>query len=146
MTGFNSFQSKQYVQKISHLNELGSKFDLDLLGLCQPRIIVWTNLVYPTSPMLHTKSQGHWPSGSGEDSSRVFTIYGRGSHLGNVTRTIWTNFRSRVLRSLRMKFEFNWPSGIRGEDAWKCWLMDGRRSYWYTISSPMNYKACKNAK
>ena len=31
----------------------------------------------------------------------------------------WTNFRSRVLRSLRMKFEFDWPSGFRGEDVWK---------------------------
>ena len=25
------------------------------------------NLVGPTSPMLHTKSQDHWPSGSGEE-------------------------------------------------------------------------------
>ena len=32
--------------------------------------------------MLHTKAQGHWPFGSGEeDSLRVFTIYGRGGHL-----------------------------------------------------------------
>ena len=67
--------------------------------------------------MLHTKSQGHLPSGSGEeDFKRVFTIYGHGGHLGHVTRTIWTNFRSRVLRSLYMKFEFNWPNGFRGED------------------------------
>ena len=36
--------------------------------------------------MLHTKSQGHWPSGSDEeDFERVFTIYGRGGHLGHVT-------------------------------------------------------------
>ena len=33
----------------------------------QLRIIIWTNLVGPTSPMLHTKSQGHLPSGSGEE-------------------------------------------------------------------------------
>ena len=33
----------------------------------QPRIIIWTNLVGPTSQMLHTKSQGHKPTGSGED-------------------------------------------------------------------------------
>ena len=25
-----------------------------------------------------------------------------------------------------MKFEFNWPSGFRGEDVWKCWRTDGR--------------------
>ena len=67
--------------------------------------------------MLHTKSQGHWPSGSGEeDFKRVFTIYGHGGYLGQVTRTISTNFRSRVLRSIHMKFEFNWPSGFKGED------------------------------
>ena len=66
-------------------------------------------------------------------------------HLGHVTRTIWTNFRSRVLRSLHMKFEFNWPSGFRGEDVWKSWRMDWRqtdvrRSHWYTISSPMSLR------
>ena len=37
--------------------------------------------------MLHTKSQGHRPSGSGEDFLRVFTIHGRGGHLGHVTKT-----------------------------------------------------------
>ena len=56
-----------------------------------------------------------------------FTIYGHGGHLGLVTKTIWTNFRFRVLRSLHMKFEFNWPSGFRGEDVWKCWWTDDRR-------------------
>ena len=45
-----------------------------------------------------------------------FTIYGHGSHLGHVTRTILTNFGSPILRSLHMKLEFNWPSGFRGED------------------------------
>ena len=96
--------------------------------------------------MLHTKSQGHRPSGSGEeDFWRVFTIYGRGGHLGHVTRTIWTNFRSPILRSLHMKYEFNWPSSYRWEDVWKCWRTtdgrttnDGGRSHWYTISSPMS--------
>ena len=55
----------------------------------------------------------------------VFTIYGHGGHLGHVTRTIWINFHSPILRSLHMKFEFNWPSGFRGEDVWKCWRTDG---------------------
>ena len=78
--------------------------------------------------MLHTKSQGHRPSGSGEeDFLRFFTIYGRGGHLGHVTKTIWTNFCSPILRSLHMKYEFNWPSSFRGEDVWKCWrTTDGR--------------------
>ena len=39
--------------------------------------------------MLHTKSQGHWLSGSAEeDFKRVFTIYGHDGHLGHVTKTI----------------------------------------------------------
>ena len=38
--------------------------------------------------MLHTKPQGPCPFGSGEDDFwRVFTIYGRGGHLGHVTQT-----------------------------------------------------------
>ena len=36
--------------------------------------------------MLHTKFRGNWPAGSGEDFLRVFTIYGRGGHLGDVNK------------------------------------------------------------
>ena len=39
-----------------------------------------------------------------------------------------------------MKFEFNWPSGFRGEDVWKCWRTERRRSDWYTISSPLSLR------
>ena len=42
--------------------------------------------------MLHTKSQGHWPFGSGR--RRLFTIYGHGGHLGHVNWIGWTNFCS----------------------------------------------------
>ena len=71
------FQKINFSQNY-HLNALESKFDLDV-----------NVLVGPTSPMLHTKSRGHRPSGSGEeDFERVFTIYGRGGHLGHVTRPI----------------------------------------------------------
>ena len=38
--------------------------------------------------MLQTKSQGHRPSGSGEEVLKGFIIYGHGGHLGNVTKTI----------------------------------------------------------
>ena len=62
--------------------------------------------------MLHTKSQGHQPSGSGEDFQRVFTIYGYVGHLGHVTKTICKNFGKLIVRGLRMKFEFNWPNGF----------------------------------
>ena len=70
MTLASTVFKKSTFQKISHLNAFGSKFDL--LG--------------PTPPMLHTKSQGHRPPGSGEeDFKRVFTIYGCGGNLGHVT-------------------------------------------------------------
>ena len=63
--------------------------------------------------MLHTKSQGHCSFGSREDDTfRGFKIYGRGGHLGHVTRTICIDFGQLIIRSLRMKFEFNWLSGF----------------------------------
>ena len=111
------------------------------MGQGQPRIIIWANLAGPTTPMLHTKSQGYQPFGSGEDFWRVFTIYGHGGHLGHVTKTIWTNFCSPIIRRLHIKYEINWPSSFRGEDFEN---VDGRqtdhrrRSHWYTISSPMS--------
>ena len=38
---------------------------------------------------------------------KVFVPYGHG------TRTIRTNFHSPTQRSPHMKFEFDWPSGVR---------------------------------
>ena len=46
---------------------------------------------------------------------KVFTIYGRGSHLGQRTATILAIFFSPILRRPHMKFEQNWLSGFRGE-------------------------------
>ena len=43
--------------------------------------------------MLHAKFQDHRTSGE-EDFFKVFTINGRGGHLGHVTWTIYTNLRS----------------------------------------------------
>ena len=37
------------------------------------------------------------------------------SHLGHVTRTVYTKFIFRILRSLHLKYEFNWPIGFRRE-------------------------------
>ena len=66
--------------------------------------------------MLHTKFRGNRPTGSGEDFLRVFTIYGCGGHLGQVTWTIYTNFGSPFPRRPHIKFGFDWPCGFRGED------------------------------
>ena len=67
--------------------------------------------------MLHAKFQDHRTSGSGKRRFlKVFTIYGHGGDLGHVTWTIYKNFCSPFPRRLHIKFGFDWPSGVRGED------------------------------
>ena len=69
--------------------------------------------------MLHTKFRGNLPAGSGEEDFLRFLPYicdGHGGHLGHVTWTIYTNFRSPFPRRLNIKFGFDWPSSFRGED------------------------------
>ena len=54
--------------------------------------------------MLHTKYCGNRSTGSGEEDFRkVFTIYGLGGHVGNVTQVPQTNFRSSYSRRLHLK-------------------------------------------
>ena len=50
--------------------------------------------------MLHNKFRENRPAGSG----RVFTIYGRGGHLGHVTCIMSSNFHFLVPESLLTKF------------------------------------------
>ena len=52
--------------------------------------------------MLHTKFRENRTSGSGEDLRRVFTIYGRGGHLGHVTQMPRTKFRFPYPRRLHI--------------------------------------------
>ena len=56
--------------------------------------------------MLHSKFRGNRPAHSRvEDFLRVFTIYGRGSHLGHVTSIIISSdFRFLVPESFHTKF------------------------------------------
>ena len=101
------------------------------IGQGQPRVIIWTNYDGLKSPVLHTKFRGNQSAGSGEeDFWRVFTIYGRGGHLGHVTQMPRTNFRSPYPMRLHIKFGFDWPSGFREEDVWNCERRtdDGRRT------------------
>ena len=51
---------------------------------------------------------------------KVFTIYGHGDHLGQLTVTILAILHSPNLRRLDMKFEQKWLRGFRGEVVWKC--------------------------
>ena len=55
--------------------------------------------------MLHTKLSRNRPAGSGEeDFLRVFTIYGRGGHLGHVTSIMSSDFHFHVPESFHTKF------------------------------------------
>ena len=63
--------------------------------------------------MLHTKFRENRPISSGEeDFCRVFTIYGRGGHLGHVTRIMLTNFHFLIPESFHTKFSSEWPSSF----------------------------------
>ena len=54
--------------------------------------------------MLHTKFRRNWPAGSGvEDFLRVFTIYGRGGHLGHVTSIMSSDFHFHNLKAFIQK-------------------------------------------
>ena len=67
--------------------------------------------------MPHIKFRENRPAGSGEeDFLRVFTIYGRGGHLGHVTQMPRTNFRSPYPRRLHIKFGLDRTSGFEEED------------------------------
>ena len=54
--------------------------------------------------MLHTKFRGNRPACSVEDFLRVFTIYGRGGHLGHVTSIMSSDFHFLVPESFHTKF------------------------------------------
>ena len=55
--------------------------------------------------MLHTKFRENRPAGSGEKYFlRVFSIYGRGGHLGHVTSIMLSDFHFLVPESFLKKF------------------------------------------
>ena len=54
--------------------------------------------------MLHTMFHGNRPAGSRENIRKVFTIYGRGGRLGQVTSIISSNFNFLVPESFHTKF------------------------------------------
>ena len=65
---------------------------------------------------MHMKFHENRPAGFGEDFGVAFTIYGRGGHLGHVTRISRSNFRLPYSWMLHIKFHFHWPSSFREED------------------------------
>ena len=79
--------------------------------------------------MLHTKCRENRPAGSGEeDFLRVFTIYGRGGHLGHVTKMPRTKYRPPYPRRLHIKFGFDRTSGFGEEDLGALWTTDDGRT------------------
>ena len=62
--------------------------------------------------MLHTKICGNQPASSGEDFRRVFTIFGRGGHLGHMTRIMSSDFHFLVPESFHTKFGSDRPSNF----------------------------------
>ena len=63
--------------------------------------------------MLHIKFRENRPTGSGEkDFRKVFTIYGRGGHLGHVTSIMSSDFHFIVPESLHTKFGSDRHSGL----------------------------------
>ena len=62
--------------------------------------------------MLHTKYRENRPTGSGEDLLRVFTIYGHGGHLCQVTSIMLINFHFLVPESFHTKFGSEWHSSF----------------------------------
>ena len=95
--GFNSFK----------FYELGIKFDFNVQKVkvnLGPSFEQTLNALYPRSYIPYPK-----------DVDLLFRRFFKGflPFMGvDVTRNIWTNFRSPILSSLHMNFESNGPSGF----------------------------------
>ena len=122
MTKAYSFQKKINFSKIFPFKCIRKQiWPWSKAGQGQPRIIIWTNLVGPTTQMLHTKSLWFWRRRFLKGFYHIWVWRQSWSCDQDHLKTIWTNFRSHILRSLHMKYEVKWPSSLRGEDVWKCW-------------------------
>ena len=83
--------------------------------------------------MLLAKFQDHRDSAYDKEVLKLFTIYGRGVHLGNATLGIYTNFRSRFRRR---RLNLALIGKVVSETIFeKGGRMDGRRLDGCTISS-----------
>ena len=62
-------------QKIDNFYFFPYKWPWRKMGQGQPRVIIWTTLAVLPYMMLHTKFQGHWSIGSGEEDFLRFLPY-----------------------------------------------------------------------
>ena len=56
-------------------NKMDQNWHCRIIGQGQPRVIIWTNLIWFEHPMLHTKFQGHRSFGSGKKDFLRFLSY-----------------------------------------------------------------------
>ena len=71
--------------------------------------------------MRHAMFQDYRTLGSTEEDFSIH-VYGHGSHLGHVTKTIFKIDVSGIFPvRLRKRFGFDWPSGFREKDVSKKW-------------------------
>ena len=75
--------------------------------------------------MLHTKFRENRSTGSREDFFKVFTIYGRGGHVGHVTWITYPNFGSPFPRALHIKFLLWFAKRFQRRRSLK--MVDGRQ-------------------
>ena len=66
--------------------------------------------------MVCAKFQDHGTSGSVEDFLKVEAIYGHGSHLGYVIKTIFINLCPHSFSRRCQKFDIDWSEKIVGKN------------------------------
>ena len=92
---------------------------MNKLIFCRRKVTVpkwWLGMQDATYQVSRQSAQWFW-----RRFYNVFTIYGHGSHLDNVTWTKYINFLSPFTRRLHMKFKWKWSSSFNEEAFWKCW-------------------------
>ena len=87
--------------------------------------------------MLHTKSQGHWPFGSGEEEFEGFLPYkGAVAILVMWPRPREQTFVPPIQGGSIWNLASIGPSGFGEEDLWKWWTDDGVCLYYKLTNEP----------
>ena len=73
--GCNSFQRINNFHFFPYKSLCDQIWPWRKMGQGQPRVMIWTTLVVLPYTMLHTKFQGHWSIGSGEEDFLRFLPY-----------------------------------------------------------------------
>ena len=103
----SNYSMKSYVLEFFHV------WSCHKIGQGQSKVIIWIILLVLGYQMLHAKFHGHWSTGSGEEVLKVFTIYGRGGHIGETYFCFWR---------LHIKYIYNRIIGFWG-NVWNCKIM-----------------------